>query len=728
MNDPGTAEPIQEADREVETTLDGQREDAQDRDEEKEEEQHHNYNDPSRWWFASTGCPLIAGTFGPLANAFSICALVENWRVYVPPNGGSEEHGLRISDPTWLLAVNGVSLALALLANLALLLNMANRLRFKIAQPLCIFGFFTAAVLLIGATAEINSTSELHINPSNPASAPGEHALTSPFYYAIQAAILYMIICMLMCWTALGAYKGHYAPEFRLTMAQRTLMLQTMAFVTYLLLGALVFSHVEGWEYTNAVYWADLTLLTIGLGSDFHPETHTGRTLFLFFAIGGIIIIGLVIGSIRTLVLERGKAKLSARMMEKKRRQAIASVDPRKHRIKINRFKTMKFDNDDLDPAKRRQLEFSVMRAVQDCAERDRRWMALAISTTAAMTLWILGAVVFFRAERSQEWSYFETMYFTYTCLLTIGYGDLIPLSNAGRAFFVLWTLLAVPTLTILISDMGDTVVQTFSHITLWIGTITVLPGENSMTASAKKAVKQLDVKGINPKNFKMQETPGFVPQSEKGGPDAMGETEQHDPMMSSISSRLAKHLEDEELDEAQNADDSGDTLERDVHFYHFVLAKEIRNMMADLSASPPVRYDWEDWEYYLKLMGNADERAGNSLDERELVPKPLRMPTAVTGFNTKGQKQQWSWLSNKSPLMDYKSETEWILERLSTTLERELLETRKRMRTKNPAERRRPPVSLEEMMKTGLHHNRARNTSGSDSTSSSADSAANQV
>lgn len=55
---------------------------------------------PSRWWFASTACPLIAGTFGPIANALSICALVENWRVYIPP-GSSEGYGQDISDPAW---------------------------------------------------------------------------------------------------------------------------------------------------------------------------------------------------------------------------------------------------------------------------------------------------------------------------------------------------------------------------------------------------------------------------------------------------------------------------------------------------------------------------------------------------------------------------------------------------------------------------------------------------
>ena len=54
----------------------------------------------SRWWFASTAFPLVAGTFGPMASAFSICALVKHWRVYIPP-GGAEEHGDYIPDPKW---------------------------------------------------------------------------------------------------------------------------------------------------------------------------------------------------------------------------------------------------------------------------------------------------------------------------------------------------------------------------------------------------------------------------------------------------------------------------------------------------------------------------------------------------------------------------------------------------------------------------------------------------
>lgn len=353
-----------------------------------------------------------------MASAFSICALSSSWRVYIPP-GGTVNNGTTIDDPKWLLAINAISLGLALIANGALLLNMSRRLRFSIAQPITIIGFLVSSGLLIADLIALTASHTYQLAADSPAAPAISHALTSAFYYAIMAAAIYLIIAMLMCLTVWGAYKGHYARHFKLTAAQRTLMLQTMSFFAYLLLGALVFSHVEGWEYLDAVYWADVTLLTVGLG-DYSPQTHTGRSLFIPFAIGGIVIIGLVIGSIRTLVLERGQKKISARMMEKKRLRAVNSVGKGKQRMRVGRFQTMKFVESYTNAAQKREQEFRAMRRVQYCAERDRKWIALAVSTTAAFTLWLAGAAIFAAAEKQQGWTYFQSLYFTYVCLLTV--------------------------------------------------------------------------------------------------------------------------------------------------------------------------------------------------------------------------------------------------------------------------------------------------------------------
>lgn len=99
MNDPGLDKPIDDASGQVKENVQHPHKDEVE-DEMEEEEQERNYLLPARWWYASTGIPLIAGTFGPMANAFSICALVEDWRVEIPPNG-TEEHGISIKDPKW---------------------------------------------------------------------------------------------------------------------------------------------------------------------------------------------------------------------------------------------------------------------------------------------------------------------------------------------------------------------------------------------------------------------------------------------------------------------------------------------------------------------------------------------------------------------------------------------------------------------------------------------------
>ena len=51
-------------------------------------------------WYAGTVFPLSAACFGPMASAFNICALAEEWRVLIPP-AGTEAQETAIADPSW---------------------------------------------------------------------------------------------------------------------------------------------------------------------------------------------------------------------------------------------------------------------------------------------------------------------------------------------------------------------------------------------------------------------------------------------------------------------------------------------------------------------------------------------------------------------------------------------------------------------------------------------------
>lgn len=585
---------------------------------------------------------------------------------------------------------------------------MGRRISFRIAQPITIVGFFLASALLI-ALVSVASSSIFRILPEE------EHALAQAFYYANFAAGLYAMIALLMCLTVWGAYKGHYEKEFRLTVSQRTLMLQTIGFMMYLLLGALVFKTVEGWDFLDAVYWADFTLFTVGIGDDFTPKTHTGRSLLFPFAIGGIIMVGLVIGSIRSLVLERGKQKLDARMTEKKRRQALRSLNENSDSIRVGYFRKLDFAQRGLSETQRREQEFHVMREIQDVSERTRKWISLLISVTAAMALWLIGAVVFWKAEKNQGWSYFLSLYFSYTSLLTIGYGDYQPMSNSGKPFFVFWSLLAVPALTILISNMGDTVVKGFSDATIWIGSLTILPDEHGARRSLKEAARQLaGGKARDKINVSSDRPPGFIThKSDAANGNAMPPKPSYS-IEDNILDRLTKHLLEEELHEAEEADAHGDALRRDVHFYHFVLTKELRKTMKDTDASPPKQYTYQEWAYYLKLIGHDEadpsehrkppikvhrHHRERKVDQKNDVTdeKPVNVGlTAGMRTETSGEPFSWSWLGPRSPLMGNKSEAQWIVERLSATLEKELFNLRNnKIEDWTP-----PPISMRTLVK----------------------------
>ncbi|KAJ7207481.1 hypothetical protein GGX14DRAFT_396308 [Mycena pura] len=153
--------------------------------------------------------------------------------------------------------------------------------------------------------------------------------MSQSYHYAIISACIYTILATMLVLNAMGAYIFHaYPASFDpLTVPQRTLMLQTIFYVLYLSAGAGVFARVEGWEYLDSIYWADYTLLTIGLGSDFPPKTHAGRALLIPFAVGDIALLGLVIGSIRGLLLERGRVKVVRRTVAKEREKWFARMD-----------------------------------------------------------------------------------------------------------------------------------------------------------------------------------------------------------------------------------------------------------------------------------------------------------------------------------------------------------------------------------------------------------------
>ncbi|KAH8831341.1 hypothetical protein DL96DRAFT_1587388 [Flagelloscypha sp. PMI_526] len=397
-----------------------------------------------RWWYMSTAFPMIAGTFGPIANLMSICSLVQTWRVYID--------GTRISDPHWAIVLNALSLTSAVIANLLLLFNFARRIRYSLAQPLTIGLWYLATILLVVPIGIIDT---IRVDSTTP------HQYSQSYYYGIISASVYFAISTLLVANLIGSYHFKaFPPSFQtLSIPQRTLMLQTIAYSFYLAIGALIFSTIEDWAFVDAIYWADYTLLTIGLGSDFQLTKNLSRGLLIPYAVGGITALGLIVGSVRSMVLERAKVRIIKTSLIKQRERWIQAG-------KHNQGGDQEW----------RKHEFDAMRHMEERADKMRKYVSLANAFLVFCIVWFVGSAVFMFCETSAGWTYWNALYFSYIALLTVGYGDFYPASNAGKAFFVIWSLIAVPTMTVLISNMGETIVFWIKRGTISLARRTILP------------------------------------------------------------------------------------------------------------------------------------------------------------------------------------------------------------------------------------------------------------
>ena len=593
------------------------------------------------------------------------------------------------------IALNIASLVCAFVGNLFLLFNFTKRVRYIVALPATIILFYFASGILIGIT----SSMAIYVPPGK-----GE-VYTQGFWHAVIAASLYLFCSMILMVNMLGYFLGHYPQHFTLTDEQRNLILQTMMFFLWLAGGAAVFGRIEHWSYVDALYFCDVTILTIGFG-DFYPTSNTGRGLVLPFSVGGIIILGLMVSSIHKFAGELSKDNVIRKHMESRRvntlSRAVTLTEEEQRRDGLEKqlaerpgFRPtissplMNFDpNDrqirfpsdneqgrkdgdkrtnDQEPApsqfispkhrkgpmyrtfafittpvrsmtkvasrkpkalimREEKDRFDAMREIQTGAATFKKWYALLLSVIAFGVLWCVGAIVFWQCEKNtQDMTYFRALYFCYVSLLTVGYGDLSPKSSAGKPFFIVWSLIAVPTMTILISDMGDTVISSFKRGTFKLADFTVLPKDGLFRGivDAHPRLRQFIEKRAERKRIRK----GFEP-----GQD--------------IPPPTIDELAKEDLSEAELTKK---------------LAFAIRRTADDMKNHTQSRYTYEEWVEFTRLIRFTKTGAAENLEHDEEAEGIV----------------DWDWLATNSPMLSEQSEAEWVLDRLCESLLRLLKKNR---------------------------------------------------
>ncbi|KAL6708043.1 Potassium channel [Coniothyrium glycines] len=663
----------------------------------------------SDWWIASTGIPLVAATLGPLANISSIAALVTSWRQrnYVDGQWLSDSDGITYADPRWCYWINVASLICGFLGNLFLLLNFTQRIRYIVALPASIIFWYLASGFLIGITIAMH----VYAPPNRP-----EEVYTQGYWYAVAAASLYTICSMILMVNMLGYFLGHYSQNFALSDSQRTLILQTMSFFIWLGGGAGVFAKIEtdsgndGWSFPDALYFCDVTILTVGFG-DLVPTSDFSRGLVFPYSVGGTIILALIVSSLYKAVRELGREKVVQKHQQRLRERALkqtvnSSFDLRHRELEAHRLlrrRTLGYPRisspidprplrtpvvdmqqtsalprmaQRLRPNKKPKLlllregkdRFEAMRRIQEDSKKYKQWMALVWSVTIFLMLWCFGAVAFWRTEQDTlDITYFQALYFCYVSLLTIGYGDLAPRSNAGRVFFVIWSLIAVPSMTILVSDLGDTVVAKFKKWSDALADFTVLPKKGLwhsflsrypwLYRSIQRRVENHKARKRLKRGF---ETTDPREHNSRTPLDlANGDVENQDPTTAEEDTAQHPTMEalatEAERDSERRPDHA--SLSRQ-------LALSIQKVSADIRKSTK-RYEYEEWVEFTRLIRlTTPERLDRVIGEE-----------TVDDDNDEGL-VNWDWIGEDSPMVSRVPESQWLLERLCESLVR--LEKRK--------------------------------------------------
>jgi potassium channel subfamily K len=657
------------------------------------------------WWFASTAIPLVAAAIAPLANVISIAALVTYWRMDISDgNGGvvGELDGKPFRDPRWAYWLNVASLVCGFVGNIFLLFNFTGRVRYIIALPATIIFWYVATGILVGITISMHLYTP-PISPFQVYTQGFWYAVIAAALYFICSLLL--MFNMLGYFLGHYPQQFDLTDHQRTLILQSMLFFVWLGGggAVFSTVETHYGNDPQPWAFVDGLYFCDVTILTVGFG-DLYPHGDLGRGLVFPYSVLGIIMLGLVITSISKFASEISEDKVIRRHVERKRSRTVERsitssqeirriesrqdarvtaggrhvrishpFDPRAFsstkatkldaprssfsgfsgrrpsasvippvRKRINFSDALKRKEETFLVLRNEKDKFDAMRHIQHSTNRFKRWYSLSMSVIAFGILWCIGAVVFWQLEKdAQGMTYYQALYFCYVCLLTIGYGDLAPKSNAGRCFFLLWSLIAVPTMTILVNDLGGTVIANFKKGTFRIGDFTILP----------KAGVWREWIEANPRVFKvlkrLQENRERKKRMKEGipFPDEEGVVPKADPDVQSLHPTLQDLTREVTKDMKDKIPDHSTLARR--------LAVAIRTVASDLKNDEDKNYTFEEWAELTRLIRFTSEPASEAINEES------------------NDVLEWDWIGENSPMMSGLSEPEFVLDRLCESLAR---------------------------------------------------------
>ncbi|CAE6476460.1 unnamed protein product [Rhizoctonia solani] len=342
--------------------------------------------------FASVS-PLTAALIAPLAVLLDIPALTEKWYT---------RNGEPQPDPRASLILSGLSLGFSLIANALLVIRFSLQGR----------GWTVATRISVACwvVKVVTGISNLVVFGALTRNQP-QFSYAEGFWSAVVSLIASGLILALLLVHWVIEFKRDPSRDgqpctpahtkLQLRVAGRHFMLQNTMLIGLIALTALIFSRI-------GIYFTIVTFLTVGFG-DFHPTKPSTKVILFPLGLLGITLLASCISMIISFFNEHQQQHKAKARAEREMAWQISQ---------------MRSEN----PSLQREIEF-----LYELHERQgwrERGIDLIESLVGFLVFWFAGAAIFGAVE---SWSYGDGLYFCYVFFLSIGYGDLAPVSPAGR-------------------------------------------------------------------------------------------------------------------------------------------------------------------------------------------------------------------------------------------------------------------------------------------------------
>ncbi|OCF45376.1 hypothetical protein I317_00621 [Kwoniella heveanensis CBS 569] len=355
-------------------------------------------------------CPLVSAIVAPLSTLLDIPALTQHWYA---------QNGVTQSDPKASLILSAIGLALNVLANVLLIVRFSSKTTFWWRHS-------TRWSLISWIGKTVVAGVNLIIFGILTRNGDG-YQYVEGFWCAVISIIEAGIISITLTFHYFFAFKSEKHDSSDIRSEGKKFMLSVTAFISILAVQSLVFSQIEGWLYSDGIYFSTQVALTIGYG-DFAPTTTAGKVLIFPFSVLTISQLGNEIAQIINFM--SGKA-------EKRREKWRKRYEKAMHR-EANKIR----------PEANLTEEMALIHQINSREELMSQMYDLMWSALSLIVFWLIGATIFSQIEGWPYGQVWTPLYSVMILSLTIGFGDYTPRQPAGKIVFIVYALMAVPIVT----------------------------------------------------------------------------------------------------------------------------------------------------------------------------------------------------------------------------------------------------------------------------------------